>query len=52
MRPARDYTLLWFALAILLVDSVLIALAIVALRDPRVSFPLMPRSTATAPSKP
>lgn len=52
MRPTRDYNLLWIALAILVVDSVLLALAIMALRDPRVSFPVLPRPTATAPAKP
>ena len=47
-RPTRDSNLLWIALAILLVDSLLIALAIHGLSAPRLSFPIVPKSTVTA----
>jgi hypothetical protein len=52
MTAPRDRQLLWLALAILVIDSVLLGLAISALRDPRVSFPLTPRSQASSAAHP
>lgn len=49
MTPPRDRQLLILALALLAVGSALLALAIDALRQPRISFPLLPRAIAPTP---